>query len=141
MDLQLVNENKIGVAKDTEVLAEVEDEFKDETHEVGVYLAMARQAEREGLPEVAQLLEKIALEEARHAARYAELAGKISNSTKENIEKRLKDEIESNKGKKEVAKKAKELGLDEIHDVFDEFSRDEARHARALKGLLDRYFK
>ncbi|ABB14527.1 MULTISPECIES: ferritin-like domain-containing protein [Carboxydothermus] len=141
MDLQLINENQIGVAKDTEALAAVEGEFKGETYEVGVYLAMARQAEREGLPEVARVLEKIALEEAWHAARFAELAGKISSSTKENIEKMLKGEMEANKGKKEAAKKAKELGLDEVHDALDESSRDEARHARALKGLLDRYFK
>jgi len=141
MDLELINENQIGVAKETDALTAVEGEFKGETYEIGVYLAMARQAEREGFPEVARVLEKIALEEAWHAARFAELSGKISNSTKENIEKMLKGEMEANKGKKEAAKKAKELGLDEVHDALDESSRDEARHARALKGILDRYFK
>lgn len=139
--MELVNENKLGVAKGTALQEAVDMEFKGETWEVGIYLAMARQAQREGYPEVAEVLKAIAFEEAWHAARFAELNGKISASTKENIEKMLKGELEANKGKREAAVKAKENGLDEVHDALDESSRDEARHARALQGLLERYFK
>jgi rubrerythrin len=138
--MDLVNENKIGVCQGTCVIEEVNNEFKGETWEVGVYLAMARQAQREGYPEVAVVLKEIAWEEAMHAAQFAELSGKISTSTKENLEKMLKGEIGANKGKREAALKAKDAGLDHAHDVLDESSRDEARHARALSGLLARYF-
>lgn len=139
--MELVNENKIGLTKGTPLEEDVKQEFRGETMEVGLYLAMARQAQREGLPEVAEVLKTIAFEEAAHAARFAELNGRISTNTKANIEKMLKGEIEANIGKKEAAKKAKEAGFDEAHDALDESSRDEARHARALQGLLDRYFK
>ncbi len=101
---------------------DVQMEFRGETIEVGLYLAMARQAQREGLPEVAEVLKTIAFKEAAHAARFAELNGRISTSTKENIEKMLKGEIEANNGKKEAAKKAKEAGFDEAHDALDESS-------------------
>jgi rubrerythrin len=138
--MDLVNENIVGVCKDTTVIDDVGTEFKGETWEVGIYLAMARQAQREGYPEVALVLKEIALEEAQHAALFAELSGRISKSTKENLEKMLKGEIEANKGKRAAALRAKEAGIDQAHDVLDESSRDEARHARALKGLLDRYF-
>ncbi|MFZ5646896.1 MAG: ferritin-like domain-containing protein [Bacillota bacterium] len=137
----LINEVKIGVTKGTELEQAVGMEFRGETREVGTYLAMARQAQREGYPEVALVLESIAMDEAWHAARFAELNGVISESTKENIEKMLKGEIEANKGKRDAAVKAKELGNDQAHDVLDESSRDEARHAQALQGLLSRYFK
>lgn len=137
----LINELKLGVTKGTELEGAVTAEFKGETWEVGAYLAMARQAQREGYPEVALVLESIAKDEAWHAAHFAELNGIISGSTKENIEKMLKGEIMANKGKREAAVKAKELGNDHAHDVFDESSRDEARHACALEGLLNRYFK
>ncbi|MBC7341810.1 MAG: rubrerythrin family protein [Clostridia bacterium] len=139
--MELVNENKLAVAKGTEVEGAVEGNFKGETSEVGLYLAMARQAQREGYPEIAQVLESIAWDEAWHAAHFAELNGLISASTKENIERMLEGEIKANKGKREAAVKAKEIGLDPAHDFFDESSRDEGRHARALQGLLDRYFK
>ena len=138
--MELVNEAKLGVTKDTEVEKEVNQEYKGETWEVGAYLAMARQAERDGYPEIALALRQIALDEAEHAAHFAELNGKISASTKENLEKMLQGEIEANQGKKEAATKAKEAGLDEAHDFFDESSRDEGRHANTLKGLLQRYF-
>jgi len=138
--MDLVNENKIGVCQGTCVIEEVNNEFKGETWEVGVYLAMARQAQREGYPEVAVVLKEIAWDEAMHAAQFAELSGKISTSTKENLEKMLKGEVMANKGKREAALKAKDAGLDHAHDVLDESSRDEARHARALNGLLERYF-
>ncbi len=137
---ELINENKLGIAKGTSVEEAVEANFRGETAEVGLYLAMARQAQREGYPEIAEVLKSIALDEAWHAARYAELNGKISTSTKENIEKMLSGEQGANKGKREAALKAKEAGVDEAHDLFDESSRDEARHARALEGLLKRYF-
>ncbi|HID63715.1 MAG TPA: rubrerythrin family protein [Anaerolineae bacterium] len=137
---ELINENKLGVAKGSPVEETVEANFRGETAEVGLYMAMARQAQREGYPEIAEALTSIALDEAWHAARYAELGGKLSASTKENIEKMLNGEIAANKGKREAAIKAKEAGVDEAHDFFDESSRDEARHARALEGLLKRYF-
>jgi len=137
---EVINENKLGVAKGTPVEEAVEANFKGETTEVGLYLAMARQAQREGYPEIAEVLKAIAFDEAWHAARYAELNGKISASTKENIEKMLSGEQGANKGKREAAVKAKELRIDEAHDTFDETSRDEARHALMLEGLLKRYF-
>ena len=138
--VELINENKLGVAKGTPVEEAVEANFRGETAEVGLYLAMARQAQREGYADIAEILKAIAWDEAWHAARYAELNGKISASTKENIEKMLSGEQGANKGKREAAVKAKEAGVDEAHDFFDESSRDEARHARALEGLLKRYF-
>lgn len=136
----LINENKLGVAIGTDVEEHVNKNFAGETAEVGLYLAMSRQAEREGYPEVAVSLKSIAWDEAWHAARFAELNGKISASTKENLEEMLKGECGANKGKREAAVKAKEIGVDPAHDVFDESSRDEGRHARALEGLLNRYF-
>lgn len=138
---ELINRNKIGVAKGTEVEKAVEMNFNGECQEVGLYLAMARQAQREGYPEIAEALKRIALEEAEHATRYAELGGKISESTQENIKKMLNGEIAANKGKREAALKAKEVAVDEVHDAFDETSRDEGRHAEMLEGLLKRYFK
>lgn len=137
----LINKNKLGVAKGTPVEEAVETNFRGETAEVGLYLAMARQAQREGYPEIAEVLKPIAIDEAYHAARYAELNGKISESTQENLRKMLGGEVAANKGKREAAVKAKEAGVDEAHDVFDETSRDEARHAEALEGLLKRYFQ
>lgn len=137
---ELINEVQLGVTKGTVVEDAVRMNFQGETSEVGIYLAMARQALREGYPEVAEALKTIAWEEAEHAAHFAELNGMISTSTKENIQKMLNGEISANKGKKEAATKAKENNIDHAHDYFDESSRDEARHARALEGLLKRYF-
>lgn len=139
--LELINENKIGVAKGSVVEDAVEANFKGETTEVGLYLAMAKQAQREGYPEIAEVLKSIAMDEAWHAAGFAELNGKISASTKENLEKMLAGEQGANRGKREAAVKAKEAGNDPAHDFLDESSRDEARHARALEGLLKRYFE
>lgn len=139
--MELINEHQIGVSKGTAVEEAVMANFKGECTEVGLYLAMARQAQREGFPEIAGALEKIAWEEAEHAAQFAEMNGLVSGSTKENLEKMLTGEIGTNKGKKEAAKKAREFDCDPAHDFFDESSRDEARHARMLKGLLDRFFK
>ncbi len=138
---ELVQENKLGEAKGTPLEEAAEANFRGETSEVGLYLAMAHQAQREGYPEVAETLKTIALEEAQHAARYALLNGKISASTKENLEKMLAGEQAANKGKRESAIKAKTEAGDETHEVFDEASRDEARHALMLEGLLKRYFR
>ncbi|HHY32766.1 MAG TPA: rubrerythrin family protein [Firmicutes bacterium] len=137
---ELVCEVKLGVTRGTELEEAVNMNLRGESSEVGVYLAMARQAEREGYPEVAAALVRIAMEEAWHAAHFAELNGVISASTKENLERMLKGEQAANKGKRESAVKAKELGIDPAHDFFDESSRDEARHAQMLEGLLKRYF-
>ena len=133
-------ENKLGVAKGTPIEEAVEANFAGETASLGLYLAMGRQAEREGYPEIAEALKSIALEEAWHAARYAELNGKISPSTLENLENRAKGEEDSSRSKHEAALRAKEAGIDEARDFFEESARDEARHARALEGLLKRYF-
>jgi rubrerythrin len=133
-------EIKLGVAKGSPIEEAVEANFAGEAATLGIYLAMARQAEREGYPEIAEVLKSVAFEEAWHAARYAELNGKISASTKENLEKRSKGEQDSSRNKHEAALKAKEAGIDEADDFFEESARDEARHARALEGLLKRYF-
>ena len=140
MALDLINENVIGQAKGTAVEEAVQKNFLGETAEVGLYLAMAWQAHREGYPEVAAALESIAQDEAQHAVRYAVLNGMISASTKENLEKMLAGEQMANRAKREAAVKAREAAGDETHEVFDDTSRDEARHARALAGLLSRYF-
>jgi len=138
--MELINVNKIGICKGTAVEEAVLGNFKGETQEVGLYLAMARQAQREGYPEISEVLKRIACEEADHAARYAELNGLISENTKENLEKMVRGEAGANKAKREAAVKAKEVNVDEAHDVFDESSRDEARHAMMLQGLLNRFF-
>jgi rubrerythrin len=137
---ELGNVNKLGSAKGSAVEEAVNANFQGETAEVGLYLAMSRQAQREGLPEIAEALKSIAMDEAWHAARFAELNGKISESTKENLEKMLAGEQGANKGKKNASVKANEAGLEEAGNFFDESSKDEARHAKTLEGLLKRYF-
>lgn len=136
----MVSENLLGSTKNTGIQEQVEMNFKGETSEVGLYLAMARQAEGNGYPEVAAALTKIAWEEALHAARFAELNGKISSNIKENLERMLAGEQGACSGKYEAAKKSKEIGIDCAHDFFHESSRDENRHAEILQGLLQRYF-
>lgn len=138
--MEIINEHVVGITKGSPVEDEVMANFKGESGEVSFYLAMARQAQREGFPEVAETLKTIAWEEAEHGAHYAELNGLISTSTKENIEKMIKGEIGANNMKKQAATKSKENNIDQAHDFFDESSRDEARHAKMLQGLLDRYF-
>ncbi|QTL97165.1 rubrerythrin family protein [Iocasia frigidifontis] len=140
MNLKFDNEVKMGVTKGSAVEEAVNMNFTGETEEVGLYLAMARQAQREGYPEVAEVLKRIAWEEAEHASHFAELNGKISSSTKKNIEDMLKGEQGANKGKKGTADKAAELGIEQAVAYFHESSRDEARHAQMLQGILDRYF-
>lgn len=138
--MELISEDKIGIVKGTVMEEAAENSFKGETGEIGLYLAMAKQAQREGYPDIGEVMEKIAFEEAWHAAGYAELAGKISISTKENLQRMLKGEEGANKFKRESALKSKEAGIDEAHDFFDVSARDEARHAKALKGILERHF-
>ena len=136
-------EHVIGAAKgvDERVIAGLKENFQGECTEVGMYLAMARAAHREGYPEIGLYWEKAAYEEAEHAAKFAELLGEVvSPSTKENLKVRVDAENGATKGKTELAKLAKELGYDAIHDTVHEMARDEARHGKAFAGLLARYF-
>ena len=136
-------EHIVGVAKDApeDIIQGLRDNFNGECSEVGMYLAMARVAFREGYPEIGLYWEKAAFEEAEHAAKFAELLGEVvTDSTKKNLEMRVEAENGATAGKVELAKKAKELGLDAIHDTVHEMGRDEARHGKAFKGLLERYF-
>ena len=137
-------EHIVGVAKgvDPEIIEGLRMNFNGECTEVGMYLAMARVAHREGYPEIGLYWEKAAYEEAEHAAKFAELLGEVvTDSTKKNLELRVDAENGATMGKFELAKKAKELGLDAIHDTVHEMARDEARHGKAFEGLLNRYFK
>ena len=136
-------EHVLGVAKDVdpEILAGLRSNFEGECSEVGMYLAMARVAYREGYAEVGVYYEKAAWEEAEHAAKFAELLGEVvTGSTKKNLELRVAAENGATAGKTELAKMAKAQNLDAIHDTVHEMARDEARHGKAFKGLLDRYF-
>ena len=136
-------EHVVGVAKDVpeDVIAGLRENFTGECSEVGMYLAMARVAHREGYPEAGLYYEKAAWEEAEHAAKFAELLGEVlSDSTKANLEARVAAEFGATQGKVDLAKRAKELNLDAIHDTVHEMARDEARHGRAFQGLLERYF-
>ena len=136
-------EHVVGVAQgvDPEILEGLRANFQGECTEVGMYLAMARVAHREGYPEIGLYWEKAAYEEAEHAAKFAELLGEVvTDSTKKNLEMRIEAENGATAGKVAIAKKAKELNLDAIHDTVHEMARDEARHGKAFKGLLERYF-
>lgn len=123
------------------VLQGLRDHFTGECGEVGMYLAMSRQADREGYPEIAEAFRRYALEEADHAARIAEILGEVVWDTKTNVEKRMLAEEGACAGKTEIALKAKALGLDAIHESLHEMARDEARHGAGFHGLLHRYFK
>ena len=136
-------EHVIGIAKDVDpaIIEGLKANFTGECTEVGMYLAMARQADREGYPEVAEAYRRYAFEEADHAARFAELLGEVvTTSTKKNLELRAEAEFGACDGKMQLAKRAKELGLDAIHDTVHEMAKDEARHGRGFDGLLARYF-
>ena len=136
-------EHIVGVAKgvDPEILEGLRANFSGECTEVGMYLAMARVAHREGYPEIGLYWEKAAYEEAEHAAKFAELLGEVvTDSTEKNLAMRVEAENGATMGKFELAKKAKELGLDAIHDTVHEMARDEARHGKAFEGLLKRSF-
>ena len=136
-------EHVVGIAKgvDPRIIDGLRENFNGECSEVGMYLAMSRVAHREGYPEIGLYWEKAALEEAEHAAKFAELLGEVvTDSTKKNLEMRVDAENGATLGKFELAKLAKELGLDAIHDTVHEMARDEARHGKAFEGLLKRYF-
>lgn len=138
------DEHRIGTANgiDDEIIEGLRANFIGECTEVGMYIAMSRQADREGYPEVGEAYKRIALEEADHAARFAEILGEIVVAdTKANLKARVEAEYGACQGKKELATKAKEKNLDAIHDTVHEMCKDEARHGRAFKGLLERYFK
>lgn len=137
------DEHKIGVAKglDESVIQDLRDNFTAECTEVGMYLAMSRQADREGYPEVAEAFKRYAFEEAEHAAKFAELLGDVVHAdTKKNLQLRAEAEAGACEGKLLLAKKAKELNYDAIHDTVHEMCKDEARHGAGFKGLLKRFF-
>ena len=143
-DLVFADEHVVGVAKgvDEKVLEGLRQNFTGECCEVGMYLAMSRVAHREGYPEIGEVFRRYALDEAEHAAKFAELLGEVvSDSTKENLEKRVAAEHGATQGKKDLAALAKKLNLDAIHDVVHEAAKDEARHGKGFKGMLERYFK
>ena len=141
--LEFVQEHVIGVAKgcDDEMIKDLNNHFIGECTEVGMYLAMSRQADREGYPEIAEAFKRYAWEEAEHAAKFAELLGDVVWDTKTNLDKRMNDEAEANSDKYRIAKRAKELNLDAIHDTVHEMAKDEARHGKGFEGLYNRYFK
>ena len=143
-EMTWADEHRIGVAQgvDEEIIKDLRDNFVGECTEVGMYLAMSRQAHREGYPEVGLYYEKAAWEEAEHAAKFAELLGEVVDvSTKKNLEMRVAAENGATAGKFDLAKRAKALNLDAIHDTVHEMAKDEARHGCAFQGLLNRYFK
>ena len=140
-------EHVVGVAKGVpeDILADLRANFEGECSEVGMYLAMARVAHREGYPEIGLYWEKAAYEEAEHAAKFAEMLGEdlepnMKATTKDNLKWRVDCEFGATAGKFDLAKCAKKNNLDAIHDTVHEMARDEARHGKALKGLLERYF-
>lgn len=137
-------EHVVGVAAGApaDIIEGLRMNFTGECTEVGMYLAMARVAHREGYPEIGLYWEKAAYEEAEHAAKFAELLGEVvTDSTKKNLELRVDAENGATMGKVELATRAKQEGLDAIHDTVHEMARDEARHGKAFAGLLNRYFK
>ena len=136
-------EHVVGVAQGVseDIMADLRANFTGECSEVGMYLAMARVAHREGYPEIGMYYEKAAFEEAEHAAKFAELLGEVvTDSTKKNLELRVEAEHGATAGKTDLAKRAKAANLDAIHDTVHEMARDEARHGKAFEGLLKRYF-
>ena len=136
-------EHVIGIAKgvDAQVLEGLKAHFMGECTEVGMYLAMSRQADREGYPEIAEAYKRYAFEEAEHASKFAELLGEVVlPCTKTNLEMRAEAEHGACAGKMDIAKRAKELGYDAIHDTVHELAKDEARHGQGFAGLLKRYF-
>jgi rubrerythrin len=142
-DLNFADEHKIGVLNGTndEILEALRANFIGECTEVGMYLAMSRQADREGYPEVGEAYKRIAYEEAEHASKFAEILGEVVvPDTKSNLSARVEAEYGACEGKKKLATLAKQNNLDAIHDTVHEMCKDEARHGKAFKGLLDRYF-
>lgn len=143
-DLSWAAEHVVGVAQGVseDIIEDLRANFNGECTEVGMYLAMARVAHREGYPEIGLYWEKAAFEEAEHAAKFAELLGEVvTDSTKKNLEMRIEAENGATAGKTDLAKRAKAANLDAIHDTVHEMARDEARHGKAFLGLYNRYFK
>ena len=140
--LNFVTEHVIGIAKSAgdEMIKDLNAQFMGEATEVGMYLAMSRQADREGYPEIAEAFKRYAFEEADHASRFAELLGEVVWDTKTNLKKRMEAEEGACAGKLEIAKKAKQLNLDAIHDTVHEMAKDEARHGKGFEGLYNRFF-
>ena len=141
--MEWADEHRVGVAQgvDPEIIEGLRMNFTGECTEVGMYLAMARVATREGYPEIAAFYEKAAYEEAEHAAKFAELLGEVVWDTKTNLEKRMNAECGACEDKKRIATRAKQLNLDAIHDTVHEMAKDEARHGKGFEGLYNRYFK
>jgi rubrerythrin len=143
-EIAWADEHVIGVAKGVseDILKDLRDNFMGECSEVGMYLAMARAAHREGYPEIGLYYEKAAWEEAEHASKFAELLGEVvTDSTKKNLQMRVDAERGACQGKKDLAVRAKAANLDAIHDTVHEMAKDEARHGKAFEGLYNRYFK
>ena len=142
-ELTWADEHRLGVAKnvDPEIIKGLRDHFAGECSEVGMYLAMSRQADREGYPEIAEAFKRYAWEEAEHAAKFAELLGECVWDTKTNVEKRMLAEQGACEDKKRIATLAKQQNLDAIHDTVHEMCKDEARHGAGFQGLFNRYFK
>ena len=142
-EMTWADEHRVGICEniDPEIIEGLRANFTGECTEVGMYIAMSRVADREGFPEVAEAYKRIAYEEADHASRFAEMLGEVvSTSTKANLEARVEAEFGACDGKKKLANLAKQNNLDAIHDSVHEMCKDEARHGKAFKGLLDRYF-
>lgn len=143
--IQFVQEHVIGIAKeygvDEEMIKDLNAHFNGECTEVGMYLAMSRQADREGYPEIAEAFKRYAWEEAEHAAKFAELLGDVVWDTKTNLEKRMNAEAGACEDKFRIAKNAKAANWDAIHDTVHEMAKDEARHGKGFEGLYNRYFK
>lgn len=141
-DLVFEQEHQLGVASDTddEMKKDLNAHFMGEATEVGMYLAMSRQADREGYPEIAEVFRRYAFEEAEHCAKFAELLGEVVWDTKTNLEKRMLAEQGACADKYRIAKRAKALNLDAIHDTVHEMAKDEARHGKGFEGLFKRYF-
>jgi rubrerythrin len=141
--LEFACEHILGVAKDTDeqMRKDLNAHFLGEATEVGMYLAMSRQADREGYPEIAAAFRQYAFEEAEHCAKFAELLGEVVWDTKTNLEKRMMAEAGACEDKLRIATRAKQLNLDAIHDTVHEMARDEARHGKGFEGLFKRYFQ
>jgi rubrerythrin len=141
--LSFVTEHVVGIAKDApaDIKKGLQDHFNGECCEVGMYLAMSRQADREGYPEIAEAFKRYAFEEAEHASKFCELLGDLVWDTKTNLQKRMEAESGACEGKMAIAKAAKEQNLDAIHDTVHEMAKDEARHGKGFEGLFNRYFK
>lgn len=139
--LNLTIENSIGETKGTNLERAVKQNFNGEVNEAGIYLAMARLAQRQGYPEIAEVLKTIAWEEAEHASVFAELNGMIQEDIFDNIKQMIEGEVFSNKNKREAAEMAEKLGIESARDYFNIFAKDEGRHARMLEGILRKYGK